>query len=102
MTMWNGVSQSRGTLLLQHNGLAIEVIAEGAGPLVVMLPSARRGQEDFGVVAAGIAAAGFRVLRPEPRGIGRSSKGPVQGITYHDFADDVAAVIRSQDAGPAI
>lgn len=96
------VSQKRSTQLLQHGDLQIEVIAEGAGPPVVMLPSARRGQEDFDEVAGGIAAAGFRVLRPEPRGIGRSSKGPTQGITYHDFADDVAAVIRNEDAGPAI
>ena len=39
----------------------IEVIAEGSGPLIVMLPSRGRGAEDFDEVAAGLAKAGFRI-----------------------------------------
>jgi pimeloyl-ACP methyl ester carboxylesterase len=88
--------------LLRNGDLRIKVFAEGKGPLIVMLPSARRGQEDFDEAAEGLAAAGFRVLRPEPRGIGLSSKGPLKGITLHDLADDTAAVIRHENAGPAV
>jgi pimeloyl-ACP methyl ester carboxylesterase len=79
----------------------IELIAEGAGPLVVILPSRGRGVEDYGEVAQGIAQGGFRVLRPQPRGVGKST-GPMQGLTLHDFARDVAAVIAHSSAGPAV
>jgi len=79
----------------------IEVIAEGAGPLVVLLPSRGRDSEDYDEVAAGIAKAGYRVLRPQPRGTCRST-GPMTGLTLHDFARDVAAVIAHADGGPAV
>ena len=42
------------------------------------LPSLARDSEDYDAVAEGLAAAGYRVLRPQPRGIGRST-GPMRG-----------------------
>jgi pimeloyl-ACP methyl ester carboxylesterase len=77
------------------------VIAEGNGPLLVLLPSSSRDSEDFDDVAGIFAAAGLRVLRPQPRGIGRST-GPLLGLTLHDYARDVAVVIERQRAGPAV
>lgn len=95
-------AESGRTREMVHAGAAeIEVIAEGAGPLVVMLPSRGRDSEDYDAVAAAIAARGFRVLRPQPRGMHRST-GPMDGLTLHDFADDVAAVVEAQHAGPAV
>jgi len=79
----------------------IEVIAEGEGPPVVILPSRGRGVDDYGEVAREIAKAGYRVLRPQPRGIG-GSKGPMRGLTLHDLARDVAAVIAHEGRGPAV
>lgn len=79
----------------------VEVIAEGKGPLLVLLPSAARGADDFDEVAPMFADRGFRVLRPEPRGSGRTT-GPYAGISLHDAANDVAAVIRHENNGPAI
>ena len=87
--------------IVAYDDVRIEVLAEGSGPLVVLLPSRGRAAEDFDVVAAGIAGAGFRVLRPQPRGAGRSS-GPMKGQSLHDFARDMAAVIRHENAGPAV
>ena len=78
----------------------IDVITEGAGPLILLLPSRGRDSEDYDEVAHGLAQAGFRVLRPQPRGIGKS-RGPMQGVTLHDFARDVAAVIQHY-GGPAV
>jgi pimeloyl-ACP methyl ester carboxylesterase len=78
----------------------IEVITEGAGPPIVLLPSRGRDSEDYDEVAAGIAKAGFRVLRPQPRGIGQSI-APMRDITLHDFARDIAAVIQHY-GGPAV
>jgi pimeloyl-ACP methyl ester carboxylesterase len=87
--------------IVAYDDVRIEAIAEGVGPLVVLLPSRGRGSEDFAEVAAGIAKAGFRVVRPQPRGAGGSS-GPMQGLSLHDFARDTAEVIRHEGGGPAI
>jgi pimeloyl-ACP methyl ester carboxylesterase len=85
-----------------YDDIRIEVAAEGRGPLIVMLPSRGRGAEDFDGVANVLANAGFRVLRPQPRGAALSL-GPMQNLTLHDLANDVAAVIRNAgDGGPAI
>ena len=87
--------------IVTHDDVRIEVIAEGSGPLVVLLPSRGRDSEDFDDVAAGLAAAGFRVLRPQPRGAG-GSIGPLKDLTLHDFARDTAAVIAQSGGGPAV
>jgi pimeloyl-ACP methyl ester carboxylesterase len=68
---------------------------------VILLPSRGRGSEDFDAVAAGIAAAGYRVLRPQPRGAAAST-GPLKDLTLHDFARDMAEVIRHEGGGPAV
>jgi pimeloyl-ACP methyl ester carboxylesterase len=80
----------------------IEVLAQGNGQgrVIVLLPSLGRGASDFDAVAERLAGAGYRVLRPQPRGIGRS-RGPLTGIDLHDWAADVAAVIAHEGQGPA-
>jgi pimeloyl-ACP methyl ester carboxylesterase len=78
----------------------LEVLSQGAGPLIVLLPSLGRGAEDFDAIASKLAASGFRVLRPEPRGIG-ASRGPLTGIDLHDYSKDVATAIEAAKAGPA-
>src|ERR1700757_3416458 len=88
----NTNAQLRARELIRNNDVTIDLIAEGSGPLIVMLPSRGRDSEDYDEVAAGIAHAGFRVLRPQPRGVMRST-GPLAGITLHDLAADVAFVI---------
>src|SRR4051812_14023110 len=93
--------QARTRELVRHDSVTIEVIAEGRGPLIVMLPSLGRDSEEFDPAAKRIAAAGFRVLRPQPRGFGRST-GPMEKLTLHDLANDVAAVIERENSGPAI
>ena len=86
--------------LVRSSDGEIDVIVEGAGPPILLLPSRGRDSEDYDEVAHGLAQSGFRVLRPQPRGIGKSS-GPLQGLTLHDFARDIAAVI-SHYGGPAV
>jgi pimeloyl-ACP methyl ester carboxylesterase len=80
-------------------GVAIEVLAQGRGQPIVLLPSLGRSAGDFEAIAQRLAGAGFRVLRPQPRGIG-ASRGPMTGIDLHDYAADVAAVI-AHDGGAA-
>lgn len=79
----------------------IEVHVCGDGPLVVMLPSLGRGAADFDRLAADVAAAGYRVACPEPRGLG-SSAAPDRDETLATLAADVAAVIAELDGGPAV
>ncbi len=87
--------------VISYDDVRVEVLVEGRGPLIVMLPSRGRGAEDFDVVAAELAKAGFRVVRPQPRGAGQSG-GPMQGLTLHDLARDIATVIRHEGGGPAV
>jgi len=86
--------------VVRRGDVQIEILSQGSGPLVVLLPSLGRGAEDFDPIAQRVAAAGFRVLRPQPRGIGQS-QGPMTGIDLHDYADDVAAAIEHAAGGPA-
>jgi pimeloyl-ACP methyl ester carboxylesterase len=86
--------------VVRRGEVTIEVMAQGSGPLVVMLPSLGRGAGDFDPIAARVAAAGYRVLRPQPRGIG-ASRGPLEGIDLHDLGADIGAVIAHAEGGPA-
>lgn len=87
--------------IVKRSDVEIEVLAQGRGPLVVMVPSLGRPATDFDDLAWRIADAGYQVLRPQPRGIG-ASKGPMHGLTLHDFARDMAAVIDVNGRGPAV
>src|SRR4029079_1486327 len=85
-----------------YDDVNIDVIVDGAGTqTVVLLPSLARDSEDYNEVAGGLATAGYRVLRPQPRGIGKST-GPLTGITLHDFARDIAEVIKALGGGRAV
>lgn len=89
------------TYFVDNGGARIFVRGQGEGRPVVLLPSQARDSDDYDDVAEGIAHAGYRVLRPQPRGIGKSA-GPLQGITLRDLAEDIAAVVADAGLGPAI
>ncbi|WP_179283318.1 alpha/beta fold hydrolase [Bordetella genomosp. 9] len=79
----------------------IEYAVQGDGPAVCILPSLARSGRDYDTVAAHLVDAGFKVLRPEPRGVG-GSRGPMEGLDLHDFAADVAAVLDQENTGPIV
>jgi pimeloyl-ACP methyl ester carboxylesterase len=85
---------------LSFPDVTVDLVSEGSGPLVVLLPSAGRDSLDFDDLAASLAKEGYRVLRPQPRGV-FGSTGPMTGITLHDLARDVARVIEDEGGGPA-
>jgi pimeloyl-ACP methyl ester carboxylesterase len=95
------VAAERRSELVRYGDVQIEVVVEGAGPAVVLLPSLARDSDDYDAVAEGLLAAGFLVLRPKPRGIGRSS-GPMANITLHDLARDIAEVVEKLGGGRAV
>lgn len=86
---------------VRHGPVQIEVLAQGHGPLIVLLPSLGRSADDFDALADAFVHHGLRVLRPAPRGIAGSS-GPMTGISLHHLADDIAQVIAHEASGPAI
>ncbi len=86
---------------LVDGAVQIEVLVEGRGPALVLLPSSQRDSLDFDPVAERIAAAGYTVLRPQPRGMA-GSHGPLEGLSLHTLAEDVARVIHRLGGGRAL
>jgi pimeloyl-ACP methyl ester carboxylesterase len=95
------MASERRSELVRYSDVQIEVLIDGRGPAIVLLPSLARDSDDYDEVAEGLAAAGFSVLRPKPRGIG-NSKGPMTGITLHDFARDIAEAVKAHGGGKAV
>ena len=95
------VQQPEQVTFVQNGDAKLRVFVEGSGPAVVLLPGQGRGPEDFDALTKHLVSAGYRVVRPEPRGFGESV-GPVEGITLRDNARDVVAAIEKVGAAPAI
>jgi pimeloyl-ACP methyl ester carboxylesterase len=93
---------SRQSEIVTAGAASIETYIDGHGPTIVVLPSyGRDGGQDFDPLTATIAQSGYRVLRPQPRGIARSS-GSMTGVGFDDMANDDAAVIDALAHGPAV
>ncbi len=89
------------TEMVQAGEACIEVLIDGDGPAVVLIPSSQRDSLHEVEFVEHLARAGFRVLRPQPRGMGRSV-GPLDDISLHDLAGDVAATIDAHGSGRAV
>jgi len=83
------------TRSVKNGDAVIEYSVRGDGPLIVVIASTGRGTAEFGPLADRLAERGYRVALPEPRGIG-GSHGPMEGVTFHDFGKDFAAVIAAE------
>lgn len=59
-------SPARQRVLLEDGPARIDVIVEGRGPAVVLLPSSQRDSEDFDDLAQRLAPSGFQELRAVP------------------------------------
>ena len=97
------MSQRR-RVFVTYDEISIDVILDEPGAdavdSLVVLPSSSRDSEDFDEFSEMFAAEGFRVLRPQPRGM-CGSVGPMDGLTLHDYARDVAVVIDQLAGGGA-
>jgi pimeloyl-ACP methyl ester carboxylesterase len=82
-------------------GGTVEYLVDGTGPAILMIPSLGRGASDFDDLARRLVDAGFTAVRPEPRGIGKST-GSMSDITLHDLAADAAAVIDVLGSKPVL
>ena len=87
-------------VIVRAGPATLQVTVSGHGESIVFIPSRGRSVDDFNSLSKELAEAGYQVILPQPRGIGGST-GPLEGITYHDLASDVAATIQSVVGGPA-
>lgn len=87
--------------MVEVDGGEVDIRVDGDGPAVVMVPSLGRGRSDFDRLAADLAAAGYRAVLPEVRGVAPTT-APVGGVTMDRLADDVAAVVREVCDGRAV
>ncbi|WP_328527511.1 alpha/beta hydrolase [Nocardioides sp. NBC_00368] len=96
-------TSARGVRWSTHTrgAVTIECGSLGQGRPIVLLPSLGRGAADFAEIATYLAAEGFRVLTPQPRGIGRSA-GPMTEVSMKDLANDVAIVMDALLDQPAV
>src|ERR1700722_5873330 len=79
---------------------AVQYFRQGEGEPVVLLPG---GSIDVGYMeglADAVAEAGYRAVRINFRGAGKST-GPEKGVTLHTLAGDLAGVIEALKLAPA-
>jgi pimeloyl-ACP methyl ester carboxylesterase len=87
--------------IIEANGLVLEIDLQGAvGPLVVLEPAIGRGAADFSDLSSALVRSGYRAAAVNPRGAGRS-RGPLEGLTLHDLAADLARIIEALQGAPA-
>jgi pimeloyl-ACP methyl ester carboxylesterase len=89
----------KSTEKVEVGGATIEYDVYGAGATVLLLPGGGFGIGYFERLALLLAEAGFRALAINLRGVGAST-GPLDGLTLHDFAADVAGVIAALGCAP--
>jgi pimeloyl-ACP methyl ester carboxylesterase len=86
-------------MISASSGGQVEFQVDGSGPVILMIPSLGRGASDFHDLSRRLVSAGFTAVRPEPRGIGKST-GTMTNLSLHDLAADNAAVIESLGSNP--
>jgi pimeloyl-ACP methyl ester carboxylesterase len=95
----NGPTQrvQEGVINLKES--SIEYFSQGSGPPIVLLPFGSLTVGYLDGFAQDLVEAGYRVVRINFRGSGKST-GSGEGITLHTLADDVAGVIQALKLGP--
>lgn len=87
-------------IMVTVGGVDLECFSHGEGVPIVLLPGGSLSVGYLSDLAESLGAAGYRAVRVNPRGAG-ASNGPMEGLTLHDLAGDVAGVIESLELGPA-
>lgn len=87
-------------VVARSGAVEIEGRCWGSGDVVLMLPGLGGDASQFSLLAGSLAGAGYRAVAVNPRGVG-ASRGPLEGLTLHDFAADGACVIETVGGAPA-
>jgi pimeloyl-ACP methyl ester carboxylesterase len=92
--------QAATTAVIELGAVRLETVTWGSGDPIILLPGSGYSATAFGLLGPELASRGYRAIAVNPRGVGRSA-GPLEGLTYHDFAADVGAVIDRVAGGRA-
>jgi pimeloyl-ACP methyl ester carboxylesterase len=88
------------THLIMVGEAVLESEINGAGETVVLLPAGSSSVSYLAPLAQHLAAAGFRAVAVNFRGVGAST-GPLDCLTLHHLAADIAGVLEALAAAPA-
>ena len=92
-------SVQEGVVKLKNSN--IEYFSQGEGTPIVLLPFGGLTVGYMEAISQDLADAGYRVVRINFRGSGKST-GSGEGVTLHTLANDVAGVIESLKLGPVV
>ena len=92
------MSETREVTVSQEVMLRVNVYS-GGDDTVVMLPGAGWGAAALCDIPRRVAAAGYRTVAVNPRGAAGST-GPVEGVSLHDLAADVALLVEALGLSP--
>jgi len=92
-------AEARERLVPVAEGVALEVLREGAGHCVLLLPGFGSDVSSFALQIPALREH-FAVAGVNPRGVGHSDAPPL-GYEVKQAAADAAAVLRELDCGPA-
>ncbi len=93
-------AQTVTTSMVDLGTAQIETVSWGDGEIVILLPGSGYSAKAFELLGPELARRGYRAVAVNPRGVGKSV-GPRAGLTYHDYAADVGAVIDRIASGRA-
>ena len=88
------------TGLIKVGDANIQYFSQGQGEVVVLLPGGSLTVGYMEGLAEALADAGYRAVRINFRGAGKST-GPSKGVTLHTLTADVAGVIEALNLQPA-
>jgi pimeloyl-ACP methyl ester carboxylesterase len=84
------------TEFVEANGIRFHVETDGEGPLVLLLHGFPQTWYMWKRVMPALAAHGFRVVAPDTRGVGETSRPTrIEDYRLRTLGDDVAALIRA-------
>lgn len=93
-------AEARERLVEVEPGVGLEVLREGEGPAVLLLPGFGTDASAFSMQARELAAD-FTVLAVNPRGVGHSDAPAADSYPVERAAADAAAVLEQAGQGPA-
>jgi pimeloyl-ACP methyl ester carboxylesterase len=85
-------AQTATTSTVDVGAARLETVTWGDGEPVILLPGSGYSATAFGLLGPELARRGYRAIAVNPRGVGGST-GPLENLTYHDFAADVGALV---------
>ena len=93
-------AQTATTAVIDVGAARLDTISWGDGEPVVLLPGSGYSSTAFGLLGPELARRGYRAIAVNPRGV-RGSTGPLDQLTYHDYAADIGALIDRVAGGRA-